>query len=253
MSIPTTYIAAGEKTSPLFCAAFAQGCGGGVQVGGPLQPGSVALWGSPQLWPLLEQARFEGREFWYGDNAYFGRGKFYRITRNGLQHNGVKRATDRGFGWTRRFQQLGRIIRLWRRTGRHVLLCPNSEGYFRLFGLDVHEWITEVSTAIAEVSDRPVLVRWKTDVRERPLAEDLRDCWAVVAFSSASALDALVAGVPVFVTADFAAAYRMGEPDVRRIESPIYPDDREDFCATLANNQWTLPEIQRGDAWRAIQ
>ena len=36
-------------------------------------------------------------------------------------------------------------------------------------------------------------------------------------------------GVPVFVLADFAAAYRMGTPDLTQIESPVYPDGRQTF------------------------
>jgi hypothetical protein len=133
-----------------------------------------------------------------------------------------------------------------------VLVCPNSAAYFSLFGLDVHEWIADVTTLLARHTDRPITVRWKADTKDRPIATDLCDCWAVVVFSSAAAIDALIAGVPVFTLADYASTWLMGTPDLTRIERPVFPDNREDFCAVLAGEQWTLDEIARGDAWRHL-
>ena len=72
-----------------------------------------------------------------------------------------------------------------------------------------------------------------------PLAVDLKDCHAVVVHSSNVAVDALLAGVPVFCTVP-CAAYRMGYADLSKIESPLYPDDREQWAWNLADQQWTL-------------
>lgn len=242
--IPLTYIVPSEKTNPRFGRAFAEGCGGPIDAGNTLQPGSVAMFGSPKRWELLQEAFRQHRTVWYGDHAYMGRGQFYRITRNGYQHDGTGEAPPD------RFEALQRPIQPWRSSGRHVLICPNSPTYFRLFGLDVHAWVREIVAQIARVSRRHVKVRWKGD--PVPIAEDLAECWAVVAWSSAAAVDALLAGVPVFVLAPFAAAYRMGRPDVTQIESPIYPTGREPFFWNLAANQWTLEEIRSGMAWKAL-
>ena len=75
----------------------------------------------------------------------------------------------------------------------------------------------------------------------------------MVAYSSSAAIDALIAGVPVFVLSDFAAAYRMGSPDLSQIESPVYPHDRQSFCNCLADQQWNLLELRNGEAWRALR
>lgn len=242
---PVTYAVAHEKTSPKFAQAFASGCGGPMCFDNSLRPGPVAMFGSPERWTLLQDAIKSGRTWYFGDHAYFGRSKFYRITVNAYQHDGTGEATPA------RFVAFSRPVAPWRKSGRHVLICPNSETYFRLFGMDVHAWLAQVCARIESVSDRPVRVRWKREAT--PIQHDLRDCWAVVTFSSAAALDALIAGVPVFVLAPFAAASRMGLADVSQIESPMYPDGREPFLWNLADQQWSLPEIQGGKAWRALQ
>lgn len=243
--IPVTYAVPHEKTSPIISKAFAEGCGGHVWSENSLRQGPVAIWGSPERWPLIQKVIAQKREFYYLDHAYFGRQRFYRITRNAFQHNGRGDAGPERFAWH------NRPVQPWRQDGRHVLICPNSPKYFSLFGMDVHQWVRTITATIASVSQRPVRVRWKG--QDTPIESDLQGCWAVVAFSSAAVLDALIAGVPVFVTADFAAAYRFGLSDVSRIETPIYPDGREPFLWNLAANQWTLEEIRGGVAWRALQ
>lgn len=245
MRPPVTYSVPYETTSPRFAQAFAQGCGGCVCVEDDLKPGPVALFGSPARWRLLQQAREVGREWFYGDHGYFGRTTFYRITRNAYQHDGQGTATSERFDW------FNRPVQPWRADGRHVLVCPNSDTYFRLFGTTAAAWLAQVTAALAQSTDRPVRVRWKGQAD--PIDRDLRHCWAVVAFSSAAALDALIAGVPVFVLAPFAAAARMGLADVQAIETPRYPDDREAFLWNLAQQQWTLAEIRSGEAWRALR
>lgn len=253
--VPTTYVAPNEKTSPIFCRAFAKGCGGQAQVGEPLREGPMALWGSPKLWAMLTRARKEGRTWYYGDNAYFGRSeltnptgeKFFRITKNALQHDGT------GASDPSRFRQFGLPIQPWRATGHHIVICPNCAAYFELHGMRVDHWLHQVQSVIKMHTDRPVKVRWKLTAKDFPLAKDLVDAWATVVFTSNSAVESLVAGVPVFVLGETAAAYRMGQPDLTKIETPFYPNDRQAFCEALACNQWTLKEIERGMAWRQVQ
>jgi len=254
--IPVAYYAPDELTSPKFAYAFAKGCHGSMTTadvlpehlridGRRLGAAPVAFFGSPSQWPVLRKAQAVGRDWYYGDHAYFGRKTFYRITRNAYQHDGT------GDAGPERFAAFGREVQPWRASGGHVLVCPNSNIHFALHGEDGDLWLKQVIATLRTVTDRPVRVRWKRGNRVR-IIEDLKDAWAVVVYSSAAALDALIAGVPVFVTAPFAAAYRMGLADVQHIESPIYPDGREPFLWNLAAHQWTLSEIYRGMAWRSL-
>lgn len=243
--IPVAYYDPNGTTSPKFAYAFAKGCRGSMT---PeidyLFDGPVATFGSPPVWPLLRTARAHGRDVYFGDHGYFGRHKFFRITQNGMQHDGTGSA-DAG-----RFNAFRRPVQPWRTSGRHILVCPNSAVYFGLHGMSVEEWIIDVRSQLAKYTDREVRVRWK--VTAEPIATDLRDAWAVVVFSSAAALDGLIAGVPVFTLAPFAATARMGLADLSRIEDPVYPDGREPFLWNLANNQWTIQEICAGVAWRSL-
>lgn len=243
--IPVSYSVPWEKSSPRFASAFAAGCGGPISTDlTRLQPGPFAAFCTPPTWPLLQQAQVDGRDWYYGDHGYFQRFQYYRITRSAYQHDGSGEATPE------RFDRLGYRVQPWRRTGSHVIVCPNSRVYFSLFGIKVEEWLAHVVRQVGAHTDRLINIRWKAD---GPIHDDLQKAWAVVTYSSAAAIDALIAGVPVFVLAPFAAAYRMGTPDLSCIETPLYPDGREPFLWNLAANQWSMDEISSGVAWRALQ
>lgn len=245
--IPVSYYNPEEFTSPKFAYAFAKGCGGTITDDPELFPGPVALFGSPSRWPTLRAAQAAGRDWYYGDHAYLGKGKYYRITKNAYQHDG------RGSATTTRFKMFRRYVQPWKTNGTHIVVCPNSAVHFALHGLDVNVWLAETIATIKQHSDRPIIVRWKVDRAIQPIERDLEHAWAVVVFSSAASLDALIAGVPIFTTAPWAASYRMGLSDLTQIEAPLYPGGREGFLSNLVSNQWTLQEILRGDAWRALQ
>lgn len=248
MTTPLTYIVPGEKSSPKFGRAFAAGCRGRVDASLTLKAGPVALFASPPAWNVLRPAMAQGRDFYYGDHGYFGRGTYFRVTKNAYQHTGIGAART-----PERWRRFGRAIRPWRADGRHIVVCPNSPIFCGLHGFDVHAWIADVIRQLSRVTDREIRVRWKTDERTRPLLTDLDGAWALVTYSSAAAIWALIEGVPVFTLAPWAASARMGLADLSRIEDPVYPDDRESFVTVLANHQWTLDEIQHGLAWRVLQ
>lgn len=245
--IPTCYAAAGELTSPLWCAAFAKGCGGVVRVGTDADiepwPEPVALFGSPVLWRLLGRALFETRDWYYGDHGYFGRGRYYRCTRGALQHDGT------GDAGPERFEAHRLEVKRWRTSGRHVVVCPPDADFAELMGFDANRWLVETLAALRQATDRTIMVRPR--VIGRPLEIDLADAWALVTYMSNAAVDALIAGVPVIVTGPSGAA-RMGLRDPAAIETPILPDDREQFLWNLASRQWTIEEMERGDLWREI-
>lgn len=247
--LPVSYYNPNEQSSPKLAYAFAKGCGGTITDEEYLFPGPVALFGSPARWPLLRQAQAAGRDWYYIDHAYFGRGKYFRITKNAYQHDG--RGTSTGLRF-KGFQRLSQL-KPWRTEGGHILICPNSAVHFGLHGLDVDQWLSQVVALLRQHTDRPIRVRWKTQRSARPIVEDLKDAWAVVVFSSVAAMDGLIAGVPCFSLAPFAATVRMGLSDLSQIEAPFFPDDRESFLSVIADNQWMLPEIVNGAAWHQLQ
>lgn len=257
--IPVSYYAKDELTSPKFAFAFAKGCGGQMADDLKLYPGPVALFGSPSRWPILREAQAQGREWYYADHGYFRRHQYFRITKNAYQHDG------RGQYSPERYQRYFKkqVVR-WRNrdAGGHILVCPNSSAYFGLYRMDGAAWLEETCQEIRKHTDRPIRVRWKTNVSQhwpdtgfrthRPIHEDLQGCWAAVVFSSVSAIDALCAGVPIVTLAPWGCTRRMGLTDVAHIESPSFPGDREPFLWALAHHQWTINEIYQGLAWREL-
>lgn len=239
-----------SPTSRRFAAAFAAGYTGigdvSLYYGNTFDgQGDSAFFPSPDIWGVFEMARTCGHNFYYADHAYFGRGKALRVTRNAPQHSGE------GDGDKQRFNSLNVTIKEWRKTGSHILVCPNSEIFFKLNGTTFESWYAHVETELAKVTDRPIKLRWKIDAKENPIALDLIDCHACIVYTSNSAVDALMAGVPTFATAQCAAT-RMSLQDLSKIETPYFPEKRYEFGCVLASNQWTLGEIEQGDAWKAI-
>lgn len=209
-----------------------------------LLPGAMFTYGNLRgLKPLLDKAISEGRDWFYGDNGYFKPGHyygFYRITRNAYQHNGAGDFSEE------RFSALGLDIKPWK-TGKNIIVCPPGHIMAALRGFDAEQWLVDVLKTLEKVTDRPIFVRIKPSnrVREIPLAEHLENAHALVCHSSNAAVDALMAGVPVFCT-DPCASFAMGRKEIAKIEEPIYPVDRFRWACALAANQWTLAEMRAG-------
>lgn len=239
-------------TSPKWAMNFARGCGGEATPNATLLPGPVAMFGSPQRWTLLQEAIAEGREWFYGDHAYFRRSRYYRITRNRYQHDGVP-TLGRPLS-PHRLRECGVDMQPhWQKDGDHVIVCPNSPTYMKLFGIDAQAWAADVIAQLTRLTDRPIRLRWKAQATRRPLYVDLDGAYCVIVFSSNAAVEGLAAGVPCITLADFAASRRMGRHRLDDIENLYYPDDREVFLMTLAQNQWTMEEMARGDAWKVLR
>jgi hypothetical protein len=235
--------AAAELTSPKFAAAFAAGCGG--QVVPRYVGGSWAGFGSPQHCDGLQEAIAAGQDWYYGDHGYFGRKTYYRVTRNAYFHDGVGETDGR------RYARFNRGPAGWRKS-LFIVLCPQSDGYFRrTLGISQDDWIARTRAEIAKYTDRKVKVHYKKDFK--PLADALRLGWACVTYSSNSAVEALLQGVPPICLGDCPA--KLLSTKLEDIENPFYPDDmeRRRFFGVLCDNQWTLEEIRQGAAWKALQ
>ena len=247
--IPVTYAVQGEKTSPSFARAFALGCRGvAVPHDQGLRPGSMAAFGSPPTWPMFDQVIARGDDWYYGDHGLFRRFRYYRVTKNQLQHDGRGQASDLRFRALRVDLAPG-----WQR-GSSIVVCPNSSIYMQRFGLDARAWAAGIVAQLAARTDRPVILRWKSQADRRPLYVDLHDAYLLIAYSSAAAVEALAAGVPVCTLAPWASTARMGICSIDQVEWPYYPDlqERDQFLFNLANSQWTLEEIAAGMAWKTL-
>ncbi len=237
----------GNLTCQKFGRAFAEGCGGSISFTRTLAKGSVALFGQPDLMPLLHQAQSEGRDWYYGDKAYFGRDTYYRITKNGYMSDLSREPCYK------RFRALKVDVKEWR-NGAEILLCPQSDTFFKLQGTTQAAWINETSKVLRKYTKRSIRVHYKmTGETERVFRRQLVDAWAVVVYSSMAGVQAVMQGVPCFATDPTSTSALFGTTDLSRIETPVKPDNREHIAAILANSQWTLPEIASGLAWEQVR
>ena len=239
-----------KAKSFMLCDAFAKGCGGAVVDPRAATPSDAFFYGVvPATRDAFNLTRANGCHWYYADNSYFDRGRqaYYRITRNAFQVSGF---CAPNFS---RFDALGARIKPWRATGSHIVVCEQSAAFMELCGYG-SGWLDHVVTSIKAHTDRPVRIRrWIRDKAKlaETLRVDLADAWAMVCHMSSAANEALLQGVPTFVTGECAAS-PMSLSDLSKIESPAMNDGREVWAAGLAANQWTVEEIKSGDAWRSL-
>lgn len=240
------YATPGKVKAVRLCELFAQGvnaAGGSARLspGVPqkLAPGAAAFYGvTPETRHLWRQAVREQRDWFYIDNSYFDttRGTSYRITRNAVQFKGI--APSDGA----RRAALGLTVQPMRDDGDHVVVCLQSPTFMQtVAGVDPRSWFDQIRVEVAERGLMTRLRGWNGNkaVQAQTLAADLENAALLITWSSAAAVEALMAGVPVRVSEQSAA-------------HGIAPEQRDAWLNTLADNQWTLREIGDGTAWRML-
>jgi hypothetical protein len=240
----TCYPTPGKVKAVRLCDEFAQGvraAGGTAHLmnGVPawLDPGVAVFYGvTPQTQHLWQQARAEGRDWYYIDNSYFDatRGTHYRITRNAIQHQGIA-ASD-----GKRFAELGITVKPWRSGGEHVVMCLQSPVFMKtVAGIDQARWFDEIRDI---VGNKQIRIRgWNGNKKQQTdtLHADLERAALLVTWSSAAAVTALLEGIPV-LCGEQSAAFG------------VEVSQRQAWANSLADHQWTLAEIRDGTAWRAL-
>lgn len=250
--LPFAIYSTGHPHSRTVCDALAVGTGLPVVTPAPLREGGVALYGFLRgLLPTLRQAQQLGRPWVYADRGYLRAtygddySGYFRVTRDAYQHVGLM-GSEVG---AERLKRIGVKIAPWRRNGKHILVCPPGDVFATAIeGRTSAAWLAETVRLLVESGTaRAVRVRHKAEAATRPLAADLEDAHALITYMSNSAVEAALAGVPVFCAPTCAAA-TVGLSDVRRIDEPWYPEHREVWARALAANQWTLTELRAGQA-----
>ena len=195
---------------------------------------------------ILAQAKAQQLYFFYIDHAYFhrGHGNSYRISRNRYEAGPVRDCPPD------RFERLDVDVRPWRDSGTDIIVCPPTEYFMQAH--DCADWLDQTLATLEKHTDRPVIVRVKPQPGETavPLEQALETAHALVTHSSNVAIEAACLGTPVFVE-PASAAVPVGLTDLRKIESPVYPD-REPWLAHLAYNEFSFEEIEEGTAWRLL-
>lgn len=209
------------------------------------------FWGfdDPILGKVAECMR-EGHPFLHLDHAYFKRGYEHGNVRVNFGHFHQTMILDVPGD---RAEIARRRLEPWRRSGTHVVIVSPSERICRILSKlrgvpgNARDWSRWAEMEVKRYTDRPVVVKEKGG----SFLDTIKSAWAVVSLSSVAEVEAVVHGVPVFVTPDSPAAH-VGLHDLSQIESPIYPD-REMWLRTLAYSQFHLSELADGTIKKIVE
>lgn len=190
-----------------------------------------------------------GRNFVYWDRGYVGRGGTAWLPTHGWPHyrwqlNGYQMTAIDPQASSARWGLLRQGVHPWRKQGGHIVVAAPSEAYAAFH--EIEGW-TQRMVEAAQATGRKVVVRQKKS--RVPLHRDLANAHCLVTHGSVAAVEAVIMGCPVFVDATSAAA-PVGRTDLD-FENPVMPD-RAAWLHSLANAQFSLPEILRGECWKGL-
>lgn len=225
------------------CEGFAKGSSGLFEKKpfGSFVEDPIAVWG--QLRGAKELLK-QSKDFYRIDHAYVGRKDYFRLTKNDFQPSQiVERPADR---WEKLKRKLNLKFADWR-DGKNVVVALSRPETYKFFGVD--DWKQKVEAEIKKYTDRPIVMR----DREAPgtIGAEFGKAHCLVTFASNSVIDALLAGVPVF-TLGPSIARPMGHTDLSQLESPLRPENREEFFRHVAYSQFTPTEFSDGTAIKIV-
>ena len=244
---PPITLASRDNKSKLVCRAFAKGCKGKISPFGETFFKRIATYGIKRG---TDQAIKKSKEYWYIDNGYMGqRDHYFKICYNSIVHSG------KGDYPKDRFNQLDIKLKDWRKTGDHIVLCPASPRMNRFLGLEDQpgDWTERTIEEIQKYTDRKIVVSTKfgDGIRifskipsKHPFQEVIKNAWAVVTYNSSVIVKSVAMGVPVI---SLSPERKIGS--LSSIENPLM---ERGFLYSLAYNQWSIQEIESGQAWREL-
>jgi hypothetical protein len=193
-----------------------------------------------------------GRDFIYWDRGYARRmgntwlprgrdGGFYRFELNDYQMKSVRDVP------MDRWDALNFSFWPWHKQNRnHIVVAEPSPTYKAFHG--IFDWTEKTRNELSKYTDRTLVIRPKDS--DKSLQDDLKGAHALVTHGSISAVEAALLGYPVFVDESSAARF-VGQTDLSKIESPVYPD-RKGWVASMAYSQFNEEELIDGTAWSLI-
>jgi hypothetical protein len=209
---------------------------------------------------INEAQRNGGADFLVMERGYFGD----RMTNTGMAYNGLN---GRGEFMAKnmpsdRWEKHGVPVKPWKVGGEYMLLMGQVSGDQSLYGKDPRKWYLLAMSKIKSMTDVPVYFRphplsrqwdgllqtcgYKTDTLE----ESFSGAMCVVTYNSNSGVDAVINGIPVIAMDPGSMAWDMAQHD---ITMEFYMPDRKQWLYDLAYKQWTLEEVESGEAWEHLK
>ena len=182
----------------------------------------------------------------HGKNSIFNE-RIYRLTKNGMMLTYIDKLDNTDKQRLIKFKKHIEI-KPWTKRGDYILVLPPSE-HVNLW-YDFTNWEKNTINKLKQYTQREIRIRKKNS--KTPFMEELKSAWAVVTSQSTAAVDAILNGVPSFCD-NMSFAIPVSHTDLSYIETPFYPDNREDWIDSLLSNQYTMSEIENGFAWNRLK
>lgn len=225
----------------------------------PVGVDAIAVWG----WRkgiFCRNSGFEG-PILVVERGYIGdRERWTSLGWDGLngraRHNGV-------FDEDRFKTHFGKDISHWKGGNNgYALLVGQVAGDMNLVDVHIHQWYKDTALALWKQGwdlvfrQHPVEVKRGYDRPHVPFARhqegSLKDAFLgaalVVTYNSNTAVDAVMAGIPICVADEGSMVYGLASRDF----NPIKPL-REMRLNEIANVQWQMSELADGSAWEVVR
>jgi len=173
--------------------------------------------------------------------------KIYRITKNSLMLNYIDNIDEIDGDRIQKFKKYI-DIKPWKKSGDYVLVLPPSEHVKKWY--NTPNWEQETIEKLKQYTKREIIIKNKND--QESYMDMLSGAWAVVTCQSTAAVDVLIEGVPSFCN-DMSMAKPVSHIDLSLIETPFYPNNREEWLDSLLANQYLMSEIENGFAWNRLR
>jgi hypothetical protein len=198
----------------------------------------------------------DDKEFWFTDAGYTNfvavKGKpWHRLVHNHVHTN----LTHLDFP-ADRLKLLDKFPLPWRPEGKKILVVESSDYHHRIFDTTHDTWRSKVTNELAEHTDRPIEYRAKENNRKTrnsvyELLMSSDDYYCIISDSSAAAVEAVWAGVPV-ITLNTHITSPIARTQISDIDN-LYRGPIGDWLCALSYSQFTKKEMQNGTAWKIIQ
>ena len=216
---------------------------------------------------IMRDAIAAGKKVVFVDLGYWGRregGRYRGYHKVAINARHPTEYIQRLYGFdVPRERRIVPLIHPWKQPGKNILLAGMSERAANSIGFQANEWELKTIERIRKYTDRPIIYRAKPSWRgATPLPgtrfdgtptikASLESCHIVVSHHSNVCCDALFLGVPVYC--EDSAAKPMGIDDIAKIETPVRPENRDEWMRALSWCQFSVAEIRSGFMWSTLK
>lgn len=170
----------------------------------------------------------------------------------------------------------------WRGDGNHIVIAMQLPGDSSLRKQDLSEWVIGVVETLLQKTNKEIRIRthpaFNDDDHHQiinlykylgklasprvkfsygnivPWDEDLKNCYAVIAYSSGLSIDAIDNGIPVIAVDQANFAYDISSHYVDDINSLklVSEQEKAKWYNELSHSQWSTQEVTQGIVWNHL-